>query len=158
MTKQSAGLVLYRINLKDIEVLLVHPGGPFWKNKDAGVWSIPKGEYEINEDAFTVAVRELEEETGNILENKKAIELKPVFTKSKKRISAWAVQENFKQPFISSNNIEINWPPKSGKTLSIPEVDKADYFKLEVAKQKILEYQLPLLNELEIILKEKGIL
>src|SRR6478672_1984649 len=155
MPKRSAGLLIYRYNTKnEIEVLLVHPGGPFFTKKDAGVWSIPKGEYEDGEDALEVARRELEEETGNTIGNGNFIQLKPVTIKSGKQISAWAVETNFEKCFICSNNFEMEWPPKSGKKQSFPEVDKADWFSIKAAKEKINPGQLPLLGELVEMLKK----
>jgi len=155
MPKRSAGLLIYRYNTKnEIEVLLVHPGGPFFTKKDVCVWSIPKGEYEDGEDALEVAKRELEEETGNTINNGKFVQLKPVIIKSGKRITAWAVEADFEKCFICSNNFEMEWPPKSGKRQSFPEVDKADWFSIKSAKEKINQGQLSLLDELVEMLKK----
>ncbi len=149
MPKRSAGLLIYRYNKdNEIEVLLVHPGGPFFTKKDLGVWSIPKGEYEDEEDALEVAKRELEEETGNIINDGKFIPLKPVTIKSGKQIAAWTVETDFEKCFICSNDFEIEWPPKSGKMQSFPEVDKAEWFSIKEAKEKINQGQIPLLDEL----------
>lgn len=154
MAKKSAGLLIYRFNEnKETEVLLVHPGGPFFIKKDLGVWSIPKGEYDDNEDAFTVAKREFEEETGNKIDEGKFIPLQPVKIKSGKQITAWAIETDFEKSFIRSNNFEMEWPPRSGKQQSFPEVDKADWFNIKTAKEKINPGQLPLLEELLRILK-----
>src|SRR3954463_14711999 len=115
MAKLSAGIVAYRTNTNGgIEVLLVHPGGPFFKNKDEGVWSIPKGEYLDGENPLLAAKREFEEETGNILPEEELIALAPVKIKSGKIISAWMVEANFAEDFICSNFFEMEWPPKSG--------------------------------------------
>jgi predicted NUDIX family NTP pyrophosphohydrolase len=155
MPKRSAGLLIYRYKTEnEIEVLLVHPGGPFFTKKDAGAWSIPKGEYEAGEDALEVAKRELEEETGNRINNGKFVQLKPVAIKSGKQISAWAVETDFEKCFICSNNFEMEWPPKSGKRQVFPEVDKADWFSMKAAREKINQGQLPLLDELVEMLKE----
>jgi predicted NUDIX family NTP pyrophosphohydrolase len=155
MPKRSAGLLIYRYKAEnEIEVLLVHPGGPFFTKKDAGAWSIPKGEYEAGEDALEVAKRELEEETGNRINNGKFVQLKPVAIKSGKQISAWAVETDFEKCFICSNNFEMEWPPKSGKRQVFPEVDKADWFSMKAAREKINQGQLPLLDELVEMLKE----
>jgi predicted NUDIX family NTP pyrophosphohydrolase len=155
MPKRSAGLLIYRYNANnEIEVLLVHPGGPFFTKKDLGVWSIPKGEYEDGEIPLEVAKRELEEETGNTIVNGKFEQLTPVTIKSGKQIIAWAVETNFEKCFICSNNFEMEWPPKSGKMQSFPEVDKADWFSIKVAKEKINPGQLPLLDELNERLKK----
>ncbi len=158
MPKRSAGLLIYRYTKDNgIEVLLVHPGGPFFKKKDSGVWSIPKGEYEDGEDALEVAKRELEEETGNVINNGKFTLLTPVIIKSGKQITAWAVETDFEKCFICSNNFEMEWPPKSGKMQSFPEVDKAEWVSIKVAKEKINQGQLPLLNELAGIVRNNRI-
>ena len=148
MPKKSAGILAYRfISNREIEILLVHPGGPFYKNKDLGNWSIPKGEYAEDEDALTVAIREFEEEIGNQIEGD-FIGLPPIKIKSGKIISCWAVEANFEQPFISSNQFEMEWPPKSGKMQNFPEVDKAEWFSIEEATQKINAGQLNFIHDL----------
>lgn len=150
MSKQSAGILVYRFyDDRLLQVLLVHPGGPFFKNKDAGVWSIPKGEYEPGEEPLQVALREFEEETGNVITGDAFIELTPVKIKSGKIITAWAVQNNFEQCFIRSNLFSMEWPPKSGRQQQFAEVDKAEWFSITEAKLKINAGQLPLLVELE---------
>ena len=141
---------MYRFHENDLlQVLLVHPGGPFFKNKDAGSWSIPKGEYEPGEEPLQVALREFEEETGNVIQVNAFIELTPVKLKSGKVISAWAIQNNFEQSFISSNLFSMEWPPKSGRQQQFAEVDKAEWFGMQEAAIKINAGQLPLLVELE---------
>jgi len=147
MPKLSAGLLVYRLHKKQLEVLLVHPGGPFYK-RDNGEWSIPKGEYNSTEDALTVAKKEFTEETGNTLTQTVFVPLKPVKIKSGKIISAWAVEENIAEPFINSNTFKIEWPPRSGKMASFPEVDKAEWFTIPEARKKILNGQLPFLDQL----------
>jgi predicted NUDIX family NTP pyrophosphohydrolase len=132
-------------------VLLVHPGGPFYKNKDNGAWSIPKGEYQQGEDALIAAKREFKEETGNVIPGDKFIQLEPIKIKSGKIISAWAVETNFDSCFIESNVFEMEWPPGTGKKQQFPEVDKAEWFTMEVAKLKINDGQKPLLQQLEIL-------
>lgn len=153
MNKKSAGILSFRL-LKHPEVLLVHPGGPFFRTKDAGVWSIPKGEY-TNENPLEVAQREFTEETGNVIKSRSFIDLGEVTLKSGKKIIAWAVESDFETSFISSNTFEIEWPPKSGKIASFPEVDKAEWFSLEEARLKIHPGQIDFLNRFEIILKSK---
>ncbi len=155
MPKKSAGIVAYRFNKSRLEVLLVHPGGPFYAKKDEGVWSIPKGEFEDGEDALSVAKKEFTEETGNIIINENFIELSPVKLKSGKIISAWAIEEDFERCFISSNLFEMEWPPRSGKRQSFPETDKAEWFNLNEARIKIHPAQLPLINQLVSILQAK---
>jgi len=147
MPRKSAGLVVYHYFDGVLKVLLVHPGGPFFINRDLGVWSIPKGEYEDSEDPLTVAKREFNEETGNVIMNDNFIELTPVKIKSGKVISVWAVPGYFEQPFISSNLFSMEWPYKSGKWQRFYETDGADYFTIEEAKEKITPGQLPVLNE-----------
>ncbi len=148
--KQSAGIVAYRKDASaGLQVLLVHPGGPFYKNKDDGVWSIPKGEYEFGEDAIVVAKREFEEETGNTISIAEAMPLTPVKIKSGKVIMAWAIEAAFEKCFISSNHFEMKWPPRSGKMQSFAEVDRADWFTIAEASLKILSGQLPLIIELQ---------
>ena len=148
MAKKSAGILLYRIQNKNPEVFLVHPGGPFWIKKDEGAWSIPKGEFEDDEEPLAAAIREFEEETG-IKISGEFIELSPIKQKSGKAVYAWAVEGNIDPSKIKSNEFEIEWPPKSGKMRSFPEIDKAAWFKLTEAKKKILEAQSTLIRELE---------
>jgi predicted NUDIX family NTP pyrophosphohydrolase len=150
--KQSAGILVYRLIKKKPEVFLVHPGGPFWKNKDAAAWSIPKGEFEDGEPALKAAQREFEEETG-IKPTGKFIELQPVKQKSGKTVYAWALEADIDPSTIKSNLFEMEWPPKSGKKASFPEIDRADWFDMATGKEKINAYQVPLLEQLEILLK-----
>ena len=147
MGKQSAGILLYRLKDHRPEVFLVHPGGPFWSKKDAGVWSIPKGEMEEEEEALKVAFREFKEETGYELEGD-FTPLQPIKQKSGKIVYAWTGEGDVDENKIISNNFEIEWPPKSGKMKSFPEVDRAGWFQLNEAREKINPGQLPLLEEL----------
>src|SRR3954453_16060818 len=160
MKKKSAGILVYRFNkANEVEVLLVHPGGPFFTKKDLGVWSIPKGEYEDSEEPLLVAKREFYEETGNRIVDGLIIKLKPVVIKSGKQITAWAIETDFEKPFISSNEFEMEWPPKSGKKQWFVEVDKAEWFTIEVARQKINPGQIPFLDELlEMLQNNKDII
>ncbi len=152
MPKLSAGIIAYRKSKDNQpEVLLVHPGGPLFKNKDNGVWSVPKGEYTEDEDALLAAKREFTEETGNVLPEGEFIRLQPVKIKSGKIITAWATNADFIQPFISSNFFEMEWPSKSGKKQFFPETDKAEWFTLKEARQKISSGQVNLLEQLELI-------
>ena len=148
MVKKSAGILLFRKSDKTLEVFLVHPGGPFWIKKDEGAWSIPKGEFDDNESPLDAAKREFEEETG-IKISGDFIELKPVKQKSGKIVYAWAVEGNIDPAKIKSNEFEIEWPPKSGKMKTFPEIDKAAWFDLNEAKKKIIEAQSPLIDELK---------
>ena len=147
MSKQSAGILLYKFN-KTLQVFLVHPGGPFWKNKDAGAWSIPKGEFADDEKGLDAAIREFEEETGTKLSGD-FIELKPVKQKSGKMVYTWAVKGNIDpSSMICETTVQMEWPPKTGKIISFPEVDKGEWFTAEVAKQKINPSQAALIDEL----------
>src|SRR5579872_4715198 len=114
MAKQSAGILLYRFDNKQLQVFLVHPGGPFFRNKDDGAWSIPKGEFLDDEEALTAAKREFEEETGKSIDGK-FIPLEPIVQKSGKKVFAWAVEGDIDAETIFSNTFELEWPPKSGK-------------------------------------------
>ncbi len=147
MTKQSAGILLYRMKNGRLEFFLVHPGGPFWKNKDIGAWSIPKGEFTNEENALDAAVREFEEETG-IKVTGKFLKLTPVKLKSGKIIYAWALEGNFDSEISCQTFVDIEWPPKSGERTSVPEVDKGEWFSVDVAKQKINSSQAILIDEL----------
>ena len=149
MTKLSAGILLYDFKLAGkLCVFLVHPGGPFWKNKDEGAWSIPKGEYTEGEDALSAAKREFKEETGNELPNGNLHLLQPVRLTSGKIISAWAMQATVDPTIIKSNEFEMEWPPRSGKKQLFPEVDRAAWFEIEETKIKINKRQAPLLEQL----------
>ena len=145
---KSAGILLYRFRNNLLQVFLVHPGGPFWAKKDLGAWSIPKGEFGSDEDPLNAAKRELEEETG-IKVSGEFIELTPVKQKSGKLVYAWALEKDIDPSLIKSNSFEIEWPPKSGIKKSFPEIDKAAWFDKGEAVKKIIEGQVPLIEELE---------
>ncbi len=138
---------MYRKRKSEIEVFLVHPGGPFFTKKDAGVWSIPKGEIHDGEDALDAAKREFEEETGCRPEGG-FLPLAPIKQKSGKIVSAWAIEGDCDHERIRSNTFSLEWPPKSGRIQEFPEVDKAGWFTVEVARQKINPAQATLLDEL----------
>ena len=146
MQKKSAGILIYRLVNTTPEVLLVHPGGPFWAKKDLGSWSIPKGEFDDTEDPLAAAKREVTEETGIMLKGA-FIELTPVKQKAGKTVYAWANEGDNNIENIKSNTFEIEWPPKSGKRRSFPEIDRAAWFTLEEAGEKILPAQVPFLDE-----------
>jgi predicted NUDIX family NTP pyrophosphohydrolase len=148
MQKQSAGILLYRITDNQLQVFLVHPGGPFFRNKDEGAWSIPKGEYVDGEEPLAAARREFEEETGQPISGK-FIALRSVKQKSGKVVYAWAVEGDIDHNAIKSNLFEIEWPPKSGKKVNFPEIDRAGWFTTEAARQKIIQAQSGLIEELE---------
>lgn len=149
MPKKSAGLLVYHFDASHIlKVLLVHPGGPLFTNKDNDVWSIPKGEYEDGEDPLHAAKREFNEETGNTITATDFIPLTHVKLKSGKLITAWAVEQYFATPFIHSSLFEMIWPPKSNKLQAFPETDKAGWFTIEEARIKMYESQHPFLDKL----------
>ena len=153
MNKKSAGILLYRFHNDLTEVLLVHPGGPYWAKKDLGAWSVPKGEFEPGENPLDAAKRELEEETGIKTEGN-FIELTPVKQKSGKLVYAWALQKDIDPADIESNSFEMEWPPRSGMKKSFPEIDKAAWFNMDEAGSKIIDGQMPFFNELEAKLNE----
>ena len=134
--KQSAGLLLYKFTDKTIFFFLVHPGGPFWKNKDLESWSIPKGEFTDDEDPLDAAIREFHEETGFEIDGD-FIPLESVKLKSGKTVLAWAVEFDIDAALIKSNEFETEWPPKSGKMQSFPEIDKGEWFQTAEALKKI---------------------
>jgi len=145
--KQSAGILLYRPGVPEPEVFLVHPGGPFWKNKDEGAWTIPKGEFDESEDALEAAIREFKEETGfNLMGEFKP--LVPVQQKGGKIVQAWAIQGNINEANVQSNFFEMEWPPKSGKKQTFPEIDRASWFRLSEAREKINSSQVQFLDQL----------
>jgi predicted NUDIX family NTP pyrophosphohydrolase len=148
MAKVSAGLVMYRIHGEGLEVLLVHPGGPFWVKKDAGAWFIPKGEVNLGEDQLVAAQREFEEETS-IKPDGRFLPLGAVKNKSGKTIVAWAFQGDCDPGAIRSNTFSMEWPPKSGKQREFPEVDRAAFFTIELAKNMIHPSEAELLSRLQ---------
>jgi predicted NUDIX family NTP pyrophosphohydrolase len=145
--KQSAGILLYRNINSVLEVFLVHPGGPFFKNKDEGSWSIPKGEFLDNEEALTAAKREFEEETGQVIDGD-FVSLGSIKQKSGKTVYAWAVEGDINHETILSNTCEIEWPPRTGKKITIPEIDRAEWFEVDEAKRKINPAQAELVDRL----------
>jgi predicted NUDIX family NTP pyrophosphohydrolase len=147
MPKQSAGILLYRKFNDVLQVFLVHPGGPFWKNKDDGAWSIPKGEYESDEDPLAAARREFYEETGQYIDGE-FIALKPIKQKSGKIVQAYLVEGDIDAANIKSNLFEMEWPPKTGKMQSFPEVDRAGWFTVDEARIKLNAGQVWLVVEL----------
>ena len=145
--KKSAGILVYRLRSKVPEVFLVHPGGPFWKNKDDGAWSIPKGEFMDDEDPLEAAKREFEEETGMQCDGD-FIMLDPVKQKGGKLVLAWAIEKDIDPDKIKSNLFNIEWPPKSGKMQDFPEIDKGKWYELNEAKQKINSSQAAFIDQL----------
>jgi predicted NUDIX family NTP pyrophosphohydrolase len=147
MPKRSAGILLFRRIGPEPEVLLVHPGGPFWKNKDDGAWSIPKGEYDQDEDPLAAAKRELEEETG-LSPSGDFISLGEVRQSGGKTVTAWAVEGSCDAANIRSNTFSMPWPPGSKDLQEFPEVDRAEWFAMGIARRKILKGQTELLERL----------
>lgn len=147
MPERSAGILMYRRKGGAVEVLLVHPGGPFWKKKDDGAWSIPKGLYETGEEALAAAKREFEEETGATPASE-FISLGDFRQSSAKTVSVWAVEGEFDVTKLKSNTFSLEWPPKSGKVSEFPEIDRAAWFSPDEARRKILKGQRPVLDAL----------
>jgi predicted NUDIX family NTP pyrophosphohydrolase len=148
MARQSAGILLYRMRGAGPEVLLVHPGGPFWARRDAGVWSIPKGEYADGDDPIACARREFEEETGSPLPPGDLIALDSITQKGGKVVSAWAAEGDLDADAIRSNTFRMEWPPRSGRWATFPEVDRAGWFDVEIAREKMIPAQAEFLDRL----------
>ena len=146
--KQSAGLLVYRRSLQDVEVLLVHPGGPFWAKKDDGAWFIPKGEIEVGEEPLAAALREFQEELGITPPVGEPSALGTVKNKGGKLIHAWALPGDLDLTGFKSNTFSLEWPPRSGKSCDFPEVDRAQYFGIEQALHKMHPAELPLVQRL----------
>ncbi len=151
--RRSAGLLVHRGAGAELEVLLVHPGGPMWSKRDAGAWSIPKGEYDSDEEPLAAARREFAEELGVPPPDGPARDLGEVRQKSGKVVHGWAVAGDLDVSEISSNTVTVQWPPRSGQTLEIPEVDRAEWFGPELAREKINPAQAVLLDRLSHILE-----
>jgi len=149
-TKRSAGILLYRREGDGTKFLLVHPGGPFWVNKDLGAWTIPKGGIEDEEEPQACAIRELEEELGAApkLGSEQLIELGAIRQRSGKVVEAWAAEAEFDPAHLASNTFTMEWPPRSGTQQEFPEVDRAEWFDLGTAREKILPAQAELLDRL----------
>jgi len=152
MPKHSAGLIMYRVRANCLEVFLVHPGGPFWANKDNGAWSIPKGEYEGDEEPFEVAKREFHEETGFVADGK-FLELGSIRQSGGKIVTAWAVEGDCDPERLQSNRFQIEWPPRSGRLLEAAEIDRGAWFSIAEARERILKSQEPLLDKLCAVLQ-----
>jgi predicted NUDIX family NTP pyrophosphohydrolase len=147
MVRQSAGILLYRVADNQLQVFLVHPGGPFFKNKDDGSWSVPKGEFTDDEKPLDAARREFLEETGRSI-NGNFIDLPPIQQKGGKTVYAWAVEGDIDHETIVSNTFEMEWPPRSGKKQAFPEIDRAAWFDMETAKKKINSAQASFIDHL----------
>jgi predicted NUDIX family NTP pyrophosphohydrolase len=154
MAKRSAGLVMHRSTQEQLEILLVHPGGPLWARKDFGAWSIPKGEYDENEEPLKAAVREFREETGCNATGH-FLELGSVKQAGGKTVVAWAVEGDCDSSRIASNLCRMEWPPGSGRQIEFPEVDRARWFTIEEAKTYLLKGQVPFLEILSKLLNHR---
>jgi predicted NUDIX family NTP pyrophosphohydrolase len=154
MPKISAGILMYRFRKDVLEVLLVHPGGPLWSKKDSGSWSVPKGEYTDKEDPFIVAKREFQEETGFQADGDFK-PLKPLKQPSGKIVSAWALEGDCDTSKVKNNTFKMEWPPRSGKQQEFPEIDRAEWFTIEMAKKKLLKGQVGFIEELCELLRKK---
>jgi predicted NUDIX family NTP pyrophosphohydrolase len=152
MPRKSAGLLMYCRRNGILQVLLVHPGGPFWAKKDAGAWSIPKGEFSGDENALMAARREFEEETG-FLPAGRFVPLTPIKQPGGKVIHAWALEGNLDATTIRSNTFTMEWPPQSGNHQEFPEVDRAAWFTIDAAKEKIIKGQVDFIDELQRIIE-----
>jgi predicted NUDIX family NTP pyrophosphohydrolase len=148
--KPSAGILLYRRRDDTVEVLLVHPGGPMWAKRDAGAWSIPKGEYETGEEPLAAARREFAEEIGSAAPDGDPIDLGEVRQRSGKLVRAWALAGDLDARAIVSNTCWVQWPPRTGRQIEIPEVDRAEWFDMTQARDKINPAQVTLLERLQI--------
>jgi predicted NUDIX family NTP pyrophosphohydrolase len=145
----SAGILMYRRIGARLEVLLVHPGGPYWRRKDDGAWSIPKGEIDADEDAVAAARREFTEETGHELSDAPMTELGQIRQRGGKVVMAWAVEGDLDPDTTVSNTFELEWPPRSGRVQAFPEIDRVAWFGLDEARRMIMAAQAPFLDRLE---------
>jgi predicted NUDIX family NTP pyrophosphohydrolase len=148
VARHSAGILLYREGVDGLEVLLVHPGGPFWAKKDLGAWSIPKGECDDAEDPLACALREFEEETGAPLEASDPIELGTIVQRGGKKVTAWALAGDLDVDSVRSNTFTMQWPPRSGREAEFPEIDRAEWFGLDEARAKLVPAQAELVDRL----------
>lgn len=156
MTRRSAGILIYRRSVRGIELLLAHPGGPFWAHKDRGAWSIPKGEYEEGEDPLAAAKREFAEELGSAPPSRPFLDLGAIKQPSRKVIAAFAVEGEFDPATLTSNGFELEWPPRSGRKQTFPEVDRAQWFAPAEAREKIQPGQAPFIDRLLECLGDEG--
>jgi predicted NUDIX family NTP pyrophosphohydrolase len=155
MAKHSAGILMYRRRQTIVEVLLAHMGGPFWAKKDLGAWSIPKGEFEPGEIPLDAAKREFQEETG-LTVNGEFIPLTPIKLSGGKILHAWAVEGDCDASSIKSNTFMLEWPPRSGKQQAFPEIDRAEWYSLDDAQEKVTKGQRGLIEALRRILREEN--
>ena len=155
MPKQSAGLLVYRETAGELEFFLVHPGGPLWHNKDAGFWSIPKGEFGPEEDSLAAAKREFGEETGISIDGE-FVSLGSIKQRGGKVVRAWAVRGDFDAAQVRSNTFDLEWPPHSGRQVGFPEVDRGEWFSMCAAKEKIKAAQIDFLDQVARLVRQRG--
>jgi len=155
VTKLSAGLLMFRRS-RGLELFLVHPGGPFFRNKDDGAWSIPKGEVEDGAEPLAIALREFSEETGAAAPEGELVALGEVRQKGGKRVLAWAIEGDVETSAVKSNTFELEWPPRSGRKETFPEIDRAEFFPPELARRKLNPAQAELVDRLEKKLADGG--
>ena len=147
--RRSAGLLLYRRAADGgIEVLLAHPGGPIWAKRDEGAWTVPKGEFHDGEEAWAVAQREFEEETGHPPPGGDPVELGEIRQKGGKLVEAWALEGDLDPATASSNTFPLEWPPRSGRWMTVPEIDRVDWFAPDAARRRIKDTQIPFIDRL----------
>jgi predicted NUDIX family NTP pyrophosphohydrolase len=147
--RRSAGLLLYRrVADGGVEVLLAHPGGPIWAKRDEGVWTVPKGEFHDDEEAWAVAQREFEEETGHPAPDGDPIELGEIRQKGGKLVEAWALEGDLDPAAAHSNTFPMEWPPRSGRWITVPEIDRVDWFSPAEARRRIKDTQIPFIDRL----------
>jgi len=156
MPKRSAGLMMYRRTKGEVEVFLIHPGGPYWAKRGKGTWAIPKGEYDGTEDPFAAARREFQEETGFVAAEGEYLELGSVTQKSGKKVVAWAFEGDCDPADLVSNRCEVEWPPRSGRRITIPEVDEGRWFSVGETREYIRKDQEELLDKLLEAMADSG--
>ncbi|HET7494708.1 MAG TPA: NUDIX domain-containing protein [Candidatus Limnocylindrales bacterium] len=155
-SRRSAGILLYRRGPDGLAVLLAHPGGPLWATRDEGVWTVPKGEIEGGEDPWDVARREFEEETGHQPPSGPAIDLGEITQKGGKVVVAWALEGDLDPAAASSNTFPLQWPPRSGRWITVPEIDRVDWFAPDEARRRLKDTQIPFVDRLIGVLDDRG--
>jgi predicted NUDIX family NTP pyrophosphohydrolase len=155
-SRRSAGILLYRRGPDGLTVLLAHPGGPLWATRDEGVWTVPKGEIEGGEDPWDVARREFEEETGHQPPSGPAIDLGEITQKGGKVVVAWALEGDLDPAAASSNTFPLQWPPRSGRWITVPEIDRVDWFAPDEARRRLKDTQIPFVDRLIGVLADRG--
>jgi predicted NUDIX family NTP pyrophosphohydrolase len=155
-SRRSAGILLYRRGPDGLAVLLAHPGGPLWATRDEGVWTVPKGEIEGGEDPWDVARREFEEETGHQPPSGPAIDLGEITQKGGKVVVAWALEGDLDPAAASSNTFPLQWPPRSGRWITVPEIDRVDWIAPDEARRRLKDTQIPFVDRLIGVLDDRG--